>query len=42
MVRIPNHLQTAEAKTRILEQGPKLALGEESRKQSGAVPQGAG
>src|SRR5581483_952053 len=30
------------AKPRILEQGPKLDLGEESGKQSGAVPPGAG
>lgn len=29
-----------KAKSRFLEQGPKLALGEESGKQSGAVPQG--
>src|ERR1700691_576574 len=29
-----------KAKSRFLEQGPKLALGEESGKQSGAVPPG--
>src|SRR5580658_238105 len=29
-----------KAKSRVLEQGPKLALGEESGKQSGAVPPG--
>jgi hypothetical protein len=31
-----------KAKTRFLEQGPKLVLGEESGKQSGDVPPGAG
>ncbi|WP_155987438.1 hypothetical protein [Pseudacidobacterium ailaaui] len=34
-------MQIAGAKPRILEQGPRLVLGEESGKQSGAVPPGA-
>jgi len=39
---IERNAQAGGAETRILEQGPKLALGEESGKQSGDVPQGVG
>jgi hypothetical protein len=42
MVPIKDRVRVAEAKPRILEQGPKLALGEESGKQSGVVPPGVG
>jgi hypothetical protein len=42
MALIEDRAQIAGAKPRILEQGPELASGEESGKQSGAVPPGVG